>query len=72
VEIAALEDDGRPSFQLLRNSASSECRLVFYAFDLLSLEGRRTTGLPLTERRRMLEVVLANPPSCFLYSAELR
>jgi bifunctional non-homologous end joining protein LigD len=38
-EIVALDDSGRPSFNLLQNYASREYTLVFYLFDLLILEG---------------------------------
>jgi bifunctional non-homologous end joining protein LigD len=71
-EVVALETDGRPSFQLLQNHASAACQVVFYAFDLLNLEGRRTTGLPLHQRRDLLEQVLTHRPDCFHYSTELK
>ena len=44
-EIAALDDKGRSSFQLLQDFKSSEgVPLVYYAFDLLSLEGADLSG----------------------------
>src|SRR5262249_6465051 len=41
-EIVALDEKGRPSFQLLQNYKGSAQRvpLVYYAFDLLFLEGK--------------------------------
>jgi len=68
-EIAALNDRGAPSFELLQRrinvaDASSVATLarhhpvVFYAFDLLYLDGRDLRGLPLKERKRLLKEVL--------------
>jgi len=68
-EIAALNERGVPSFELLQRrinvaDASSVATLarhhpvVFYAFDLLYCEGRDLRGLPLIERKRMLKDVL--------------
>ena len=39
-EIVALDDNGRPSFNLLQNYARREYALVFYLFDLLILKAR--------------------------------
>jgi bifunctional non-homologous end joining protein LigD len=68
-EIAALNERGVPSFELLQRrinvaDASSVATLarhhpvVFYAFDLLYLDGRDLRGLPLIERKRLLKEVL--------------
>ena len=58
-EVCALDDQGRSRFSLLQ---SGEGTLVFFCFDLLELEGRDVTGLPLSERRALLsEVVTAGP-----------
>jgi len=68
-EIAALNERGVPSFELLQRrinvaDASSAALLsrhhpvVFYAFDLLYLDGRDLRGLSLIERKRMLKEVL--------------
>ena len=67
-EIVAFED-GRPSFQRLqqRMHVRDESRVeqltrqvpvVFMAFDLLYLDGRRLVDEPLTSRRRLLEGAL--------------
>ena len=69
-EIAALDDRGLPSFELLQRritvgDASSIALLarktpvVFFAFDLLYLNGRDLRGIPLIERKRLLKEVLA-------------
>ena len=39
-EIVALDEQGRPSFQLLQNSGSSRPPIFFYAFDLLNSRRR--------------------------------
>ena len=37
-------------------------QLVYYAFDLLHLDGRDISGLQLIERKALLEPLLANKP----------
>jgi bifunctional non-homologous end joining protein LigD len=77
-EIAALNERGVPSFELLQRrinvaDASSVATLarhhpvVFYAFDLLYLDGRDLRGLPLLERKRLLKEVL-QPNDVIRYS----
>jgi bifunctional non-homologous end joining protein LigD len=54
-EIVALDDDGKPSFQLLQNRASQPHPfLLFYAFDLLYRDGFDLRGVPLDQRRELL------------------
>src|SRR5262252_7252691 len=54
-EIVALAEDGRPSFQALQHRASHPKHLiVFYAFDVLYLNGRCLMGEPLVKRRAQL------------------
>ena len=53
-EIVALDDSGRPSFNLLQNYASREYTLVFYLFDLLILKGDDLKNEPLEARRKLL------------------
>jgi bifunctional non-homologous end joining protein LigD len=59
-EIVALDAEGRPSFQQLQNSRSADASIVFYVFDVLNYAGRDTTGLPLRERKRLLERLSAS------------
>jgi bifunctional non-homologous end joining protein LigD len=58
-EVVALDSRGRPSFQALQHRGGrSDHQLVFYAFDLLHLNGSDLTGETLTMRRaRLLPVV---------------
>jgi bifunctional non-homologous end joining protein LigD len=60
-ELCALRPDGVPSFGLLQ-AAMDEARtdsLIFFAFDLLYLNGRSTTALPLIERKQRLQPLFA-------------
>jgi bifunctional non-homologous end joining protein LigD len=58
-EIVAVDAQGRPSFQALQHrGAHPGHAVVFYAFDLLHVDGRDLTTLPLEERRVLLPAVL--------------
>ena len=57
-EIVALDADGRPSFQALHHAATEGLSIVYYAFDLLHLNGRDLTRAPLDERRDALREVV--------------
>jgi DNA ligase D-like protein (predicted ligase) len=58
-EIVAVGADGRPSFQALQHpSAHRAHAIVFYAFDLLHLNGEDLTGWPLEQRKARLQPVL--------------
>ena len=68
-EIVAFQPDGKATFHAMQQRlnlsdagmiarADVELPTVFYAFDLLHFGGWDTTGLPLTERKRLLEQVL--------------
>ena len=50
-ELVVLDDDGRPSFELMQQHAT---QVAFYAFDVLSVNGHDTTGLPYEGRRELL------------------
>ena len=77
-EIAALDDRGLPSFELLQSrinvadasaiaTLARKIPVVFFAFDLLYLDGRDLRGAPLVERKRLLKEVL-NPGDLVRYS----
>ena len=57
-EIVALDADGRPSFQALHHAATEGLSIVYYAFDLLHLNGRDLTRQPLDDRRAALRQVV--------------
>ncbi len=57
-EIVAVDADGRPSFQALQHrGAHPGFAVVFYAFDLLHLDGETLTGEPLVQRIARLPAV---------------
>jgi bifunctional non-homologous end joining protein LigD len=58
-EAVAVDANGKPSFQALQHrSGYPGYTIVFYAFDLLHLDGRDLTGEPLDARRRLLPPLL--------------
>jgi bifunctional non-homologous end joining protein LigD len=73
-EIVALDEKGRSSFQLLQVYKSSEQRvpLVYYAFDLLFLEGKDLRNQPLSARCKLLATVLKKAPENIRLSKELQ
>jgi bifunctional non-homologous end joining protein LigD len=70
-EVVAVDSKGCPSFQALQNRASlsPDWEVVYYAFDLLNLEGRDWTKDPLRERKKKLREVLED--SGVRYNADL-
>jgi DNA ligase D-like protein (predicted ligase) len=58
-EVVALDSSGRPSFQALQHrTAHPRHAIVYYAFDLLHLDGADLTTLPLAARRPNLPAVI--------------
>ncbi len=53
-EVVALDESGRPSFNILQNYGSSKTPILYYVFDVLVLGGRDVMGLPLSTRRNLL------------------
>ncbi|MBA3961422.1 MAG: hypothetical protein H0X40_05920 [Chthoniobacterales bacterium] len=60
-EIVALDEKGRPSFQLLQNNSRQPLAVHFYAFDLLHRDGADLLTLPLERRRELLYEVISAP-----------
>jgi DNA ligase D-like protein (predicted ligase) len=58
-ELVAINDGGRPDFNLLQNFRSKASRIHYYVFDLLCCKGRDITRLPLIERRALLKSLVA-------------
>jgi DNA ligase D-like protein (predicted ligase) len=54
-EIVALDESGRPNFNLLQNFRSEASRIHYFIFDLLICNDRDLTKLPLVERRKLLK-----------------
>jgi DNA ligase D-like protein (predicted ligase) len=63
-ELCGVGDDGLPSFSQTQAASDGErgVRLVYYAFDLLHLDGRDTASLPLNERKALLKPLIAGVP----------
>jgi ATP-dependent DNA ligase len=57
-EVIALDESGRPNFNLLQNYRNEASRIHFFIFDLLVYHGRDLTRLPLFERREIMRSVL--------------
>ena len=57
-EVVAIDESGRPDFNLLQNFRAEACRIRYYVFDLLCWKGRDLTRLPLIERRALLKFLV--------------
>lgn len=58
-EIVAVDSNGRPSFQALQHrSARTDHQIVYYAFDVLHVDGADMASLPLDDRRSMLPKIV--------------
>lgn len=53
-EVVALDQSGRPSFNILQNHGSSGVPIVYYVFHMLILDGRDVMREPLSPRRELL------------------
>jgi bifunctional non-homologous end joining protein LigD len=63
-ELCGVDDAGLPSFARTQAATDGQrgVHLVYYAFDLLHLDGRDVSGLPLIERKALLEPLIADKP----------
>ena len=52
-EVVAFDENGRPSFNALQNSASSDLDLAFYVYDLMVLEGKDLMTEPFDARHHV-------------------
>ena len=67
-EAVAIDDDGRPSFQLLQSTLKGgRANLAFYAFDLLVDRGEDIRKLPNIERKQRLAALLEGVSRPILY-----
>ncbi|MBA2241773.1 MAG: hypothetical protein H0W04_02625, partial [Chthoniobacterales bacterium] len=57
-EIVALDEQGRPSFQLLQNNVTRPLAVFFYVFDLLHRDGEDLQQRPIARRRELLNELL--------------
>jgi DNA ligase D-like protein (predicted ligase) len=63
-ELCGVDDAGLPSFAQTQAATDGErgARLVYHAFDLLHINGWDVSALPLIERKKLLEPLVANKP----------
>lgn len=54
-EVVAIDESGRPDFNLLQNFRAEASRIQYYIFDLLCWKDRDLTRVPLVERRTLLK-----------------
>jgi bifunctional non-homologous end joining protein LigD len=66
-EIVALDEDGKPSFNLLQGFGNAHA-IVLYAFDLLMLQGKDVRPWPLDDRREQLREIVQRLPETIRYS----
>lgn len=68
-ELCGVGPEGRTAFNLIQNSMEhGDAALVFFLFDLLFLDGKDLTGLPLIERKEKLKKLLAGAPSSIRFN----
>jgi len=63
-ELCGLTEDGLPSFAETQAATDGArgAHLVFYAFDILHLDGSETARLPLAERKALLDPLISGIP----------
>jgi bifunctional non-homologous end joining protein LigD len=67
-EVVVLDEKGVSDFGALQNAlGSTDPRLIYYAFDLLHLDGWDLAGAPLLERKRVLEELAGKKNGTFRY-----
>jgi bifunctional non-homologous end joining protein LigD len=68
-EVCVVMPDGRTSFQALQNAfGRRDANIVYFAFDLLELDGEDIAKLPLEERKRRLAKLLGKKQGVIRYS----
>jgi bifunctional non-homologous end joining protein LigD len=70
-EVVALDEKGRPSFNVLQNRAVASTRIYFYAFDLLVYRGKSLLSVPIERRRTLLTEALRSCPDAVRLSQDL-
>src|SRR5579871_319521 len=68
-ELCGVREDGVTSFELMQQASDAGYGgLVYFAFDLLELNGMNVAKLPLLERKETLAKLLKKPPTGVVYS----
>ncbi len=68
-ELCAVRPDGTTSFSALQGHGDTPGELVYFAFDLLHLDGDDLARLPLLERKARLEGLLSGAPAVIRFSS---
>jgi len=74
-EVVAVDAKGRSSFQLLQcynTPGAKKPPLFYYAFDLINLEGRDLTAVPLARRKALAQTLLADVSPAIRFSASIK
>lgn len=74
-EVVALDEQGRSSFQLLQSFQMAGVKkppLFYYVFDLINLDGKDLTGVPLFQRKAMVETLVGNVSSHIRFSPSIK
>jgi bifunctional non-homologous end joining protein LigD len=71
-EVAAVLKSGATSFQALQRRAEGAVPLVYFAFDLLHLDGWDLRGVRLEERKGVLRRLLESAPAAVRFSDHVR
>lgn len=61
-ELVALDESGRPTFNLLQNYTGASHHIRYFVFDLIVLQGRDLTRVPFIERRKLLALLSFTNP----------
>jgi DNA ligase D-like protein (predicted ligase) len=67
-EIVALDQEGKPGFNLLLGFGGKAAEIVLYAFDLLMFRNKDVRSWPLEERRGSLRQIVGQLPASIRYS----
>ena len=68
-ELCGVRPDGVTSFAIMQQASDSGgAGLIYFAFDLLELDGEDVARLPLLERKARLAAILTDPPDGIAYS----
>jgi bifunctional non-homologous end joining protein LigD len=72
-EAVVLDSEGRSNFQALQSSLKGgKANLIYYAFDLLSLDGKDLRAQPLVKRKEQLARFLGKTRGLIRYSEHIR
>jgi len=57
-EVVVLDEEGRPSFQLLQNRGKDDHPMQYVVFDIVYFDGQRLFKVPLEDRKRLLRDIV--------------